>query len=84
MALTKEISLDEITVTRNGTVLYREVVKIVEDGKELSSTYQRFSLPPGTDLTNVPEKVAAVCNLVWTQEVIDDFLASIPTIPAVE
>lgn len=70
MAITKETLVDQITVTENGTVLYRESTKIVEDGNFLTQTYHRTSLIPGQDLTGVPEKVVTICNTVWTPEVI--------------
>lgn len=70
MALTKETVIDQITVTENGTVLYREATRIMEDGVQLSQTYHRSSLTPGQDLTGQPANVAAICNTAWTPEVI--------------
>jgi hypothetical protein len=68
--ITKETAIDQITVTENGVILYREVTRIMEDGTELTKTYHRNSLIPGQDLTDVPEKVVAICNTAWTPEVI--------------
>ena len=70
MALTKETVVDQITVTENGIVLYREATRIMEDGVQLSQTYHRSSLTPGQDLTGQPEQVVAICNVAWTPEVI--------------
>ena len=70
MAITKEVAIDQITVTENGVVLCREATRIMEGGKELTKTYHRSSLTPGQDLTGLPEKVVAICNTVWTPEVI--------------
>ena len=70
MAITKETVVDQITVTENGIVLYREATRIVEDGKLLTQTYHRTSLTPGQDLTGQPDKVVAICNVAWTPEVI--------------
>ena len=78
MSLTKTTSIDQITVTENGIILYREATRIIEDGKEISKTYHRSSLTPAQDLTGVPEKVVAICNVAWTQEVIDAYKASLP------
>ena len=75
MALTKETVVDQITVTENGIVLYREATRIMEDGKQLSQTYHRTSLAPEDDLTGVPANVAAICNLTWTPEVIAAYKA---------
>lgn len=70
MSLTKETVVDQITVTENGIVLFREVTRILEDGAEISKKYHRSSLTPGQDLTGVPENVAAICNVAWTPEVV--------------
>jgi hypothetical protein len=70
MALTKEVAVDQITVTENGIVLYREATRIMEDGKQLSQTYHRTSLTPGQDITAQPANVQAICNAAWTPEVI--------------
>lgn len=70
MAITKETVVDQITVTENGIVLYREATRIVEDGVELTKTYHRTSLTPGQDLTGQPEKVVAICEVAWTDDVI--------------
>jgi len=78
MSLTKETVVDQITVTENGVVLYREATKIMEDGKELNKSYHRSSLVPGQDLTGIPANVAAICNLTWTPTVIaayEEFLS---------
>jgi hypothetical protein len=70
MALTKETVVDQITVTENGIVLYREATRIMEDGTQLSQTYHRTSLTPGQDLAGQPANVQAICNAAWTPEVI--------------
>ena len=70
MALTKESKIDQITVTENGIVLYRECTRILEDGEEISKKYHRSSLTPGQDLTGVPANVVAICNAAWTPAVV--------------
>jgi len=70
MALTKEVAIDQITVTENGIVLYREATTIKEDGEEISKKYHRTSLTPGQDLAGQPEKVVAICQVAWTPAVI--------------
>ena len=77
MAITKEKVIDQITVTENGTVMYREATRIMEDGNELSKTYHRSSLAPGQDLTGVPANVVAICNVAWTAEVIAAYQAQL-------
>lgn len=70
MALSKVTVVDQITVTESGIVQYREAIRIIEDGKLLSQTYHRSSLAPASDLTGIPDNVAAICNVAWTPEVI--------------
>jgi hypothetical protein len=77
MSLTETKTVDQITVTENGIVLYREANRILRDGEEITKTYHRSSLTPGQDLTDVPQNVADICNLVWTQEVIDAYEAQL-------
>ena len=75
MSLTKTTTVDQITVTENGIVLYREATRIMEDGVQLSQTYHRTSLTPAQDLTGIPANVVAICNAAWTPEVIAAYQA---------
>jgi hypothetical protein len=77
MSLTKQVVIDQITVTENGIVLYREATRIMEDGNEISKTYHRSSLTPAQDLTGVPANVVAICNAAWTAEVIAAYQAAL-------
>jgi len=76
MSLTKQTVIDQITVTENGIILYREATRIMEDGVQLSQTYHRSSLTPAQDLTGVPTNVVAICNTVWTESVIAAYQAA--------
>jgi len=69
--------IDQITVTENGIVLYREANRILKDGEQIAQTYHRSSLTPGQDLTNIPANVAAICNVAWTPAVIAAYQAQI-------
>ena len=77
MSLTKETAVDQITVTENGIILYREATRIMEDGNQISQTYHRSSLTPAQDLTGVPANVVAICNTVWTEAVISAYQAQV-------
>ena len=77
MSLTKTTAVDQITVTENGIVLYREATRIMEDGNELSKTYHRTSLTPAQDLTGQPANVVAICNAAWTPTVIAAYQAQV-------
>lgn len=74
--ITKETVVDQITVTENGIVLYREATRIIEDGKVLTQTYHRTSLTPGQDLEGQPAQVVAICNTAWTPEVVSAYQAA--------
>ena len=76
MSLTKTTTIDQITVTENGIVLYREATRIMEDGSELSKTFHRSSLTPGQDLTGIPANVVAICNVAWTADVVAAYQAA--------
>lgn len=73
MSLTKETVIDQITVTENGIVLYREATRIMEDGNQISQTFHRTSLTPAQDLTGIPANVVAICNAAWTEAVIEAY-----------
>ncbi len=77
MALTETKTIDQITVTENGTVLYREATRILKDGEQIAQTYHRTSLTPAQDLTGHPANVVAICNAAWTAEVIEAYQAQV-------
>ena len=77
MALTETKTIDQITVTENGIVLYREATRILKDGDQIAQTYHRSSLTPGQDLTGVPSNVVAICNTAWTDAVISAYQAQV-------
>lgn len=76
MSLTKTTAIDQITVQENGTILYREATRIMEDGNQISQTFHRSSLTPAQDLTGVPANVVAICNAAWTTEVVEAYQAA--------
>ena len=77
MAIEKQTIVDQITVTENGSIFYREATRIIEDGVELTKTYHRSSLTPGQDLTGQPAQVVAIANTVWTAECIAAYQAQL-------
>ena len=76
MAIEKQKVVDQITVTENGIVLYREATRIIEDGVQLTQTYHRTSLTPGQDLTGQPANVVAIAQAAWTPEVVAAYQAA--------
>jgi hypothetical protein len=79
MSLSKEQVIDKIEVVENGTLQVRQVTRIMEDGKELSSSYHRWSFPPGSNISEMATNVQAIAAAAWTPEVIAAYEASIAT-----
>jgi len=77
MALTKQQVIDKIEVVENGTLQVRQVTRIMEDGKELSSSYHRTSFEPGSDVSEQPANVQAIAAAAWTPEVITAYQAQV-------
>jgi DNA-binding transcriptional LysR family regulator len=67
--------IDQITVTENGIVLYREATRILKDGDQIAQTYHRTSLTPGQDLTGQPTNVQAIATAAWTDAVVAAYKA---------
>ena len=73
MALEKQEVLDQIIVQERGTIEWRIATRIVDDGVFLSESYWRSTLTPGQDLSNIPDTVKNICDVVWTPQVIADW-----------
>lgn len=73
MSLSESTNIDQITVCENGIVLVREATRVYRDEVEISKTYHRYSLEPGSDVSHMPESVQSVCSVSWTDEVIESF-----------
>jgi DNA-binding transcriptional LysR family regulator len=76
MSLSETKVVDQITVTENGTVLYREATRVLRDGEQIAQTYHRTSLTPGQDLVGQPSNVVAIANVAWTAEVLAAYQAA--------
>ena len=76
MSLTKTTTVDQITISENGTVLYREATSFMENGVAITKTYHRSSLTPGQDLSGVPANVVAHCDTAWTADVVAAYQAA--------
>jgi hypothetical protein len=75
MSLTKEQVIDKIEIMENGYLQVRQVTRIIEDGKELSSSFHRWSFAPGSDVSEMPAKVQAIAATTWTAEVVSAYEA---------
>jgi hypothetical protein len=80
MALTESTEYDKIEVVGiYKHVQVRKATVIKKDGEELTRSFHRYVLLPGTldasdnlvdtDLSAEPAEVSAVCNAVWTTDI---------------
>jgi len=80
MALSESIEYDKIEVVGiYKAVQVRKALVIKRDGAELTRSFERYVLHPGTldasdnlvdtDLSSEPAEVSAICNAVWTTDV---------------
>ena len=69
MALSKEVSYDYEIRGDYKIIQERQKTAILEDGKELSSSYHRRSLAPDADVSGESSEVQALASAVWTDEV---------------
>ena len=67
MALTKEVVIDQITITESLTLLVREVTRIMEDGAEISKQYHRTSFEKNADVSEQPQQVQNICAAAWKE-----------------
>jgi hypothetical protein len=59
------------------TVLQVRLSDQIVDGEVVkASTYRRYCLAPGSDLTGQPEQVVAIANAVWTPAAVAAYAAS--------
>ena len=80
MALEKIIKLDKIEIVGDYKILQVRTATIVsEDGNELSRTFHREALVPGTDVSGKDQEVIDLANLLWTDEIINAYNASLTT-----
>jgi hypothetical protein len=77
MSLSKEVVIDKIEVVENGIIQVRQVTRIMEDGQQLSSSYHRWSLTPGQDVSDQPANVQAIAAAAWTEEVVAAYEAAL-------
>ncbi len=85
MALTKTTENDKIEIVNKWNIQVRKATVIKEDGTELSRTYHRHVVVPGTldasdnlvaaDISGEDADVQAICNAAWTAQVKTDFTA---------
>ena len=88
MALSESIEYDKIEIVgATKAVQVREANVIKKDGVELTRSFKRYVLHPGslndsndfvdTDLSAQPTEVQAICTAAWTQAVKDLYKAEL-------
>ena len=90
MAITKTNENDKIEVVGKWNIQVRNATIIKEDGKELTRSFHRKVITPGTlkggtgadkdtlvdtDISGEDADVKAICNAAWTSQVKTDFTA---------
>ena len=86
MALAESIEYDKIEVVGPyKLVQVRKATVIKKDGEELTRSFERYVLDPGTlddknelvarDISGEPAEVSAICAAVWTTTIKDAYKA---------
>ena len=85
MALTESTENDKIEIVNKWNIQVRKATIIKKDGVELTRTYNRHVVVPGsldasdnlvaTDISGEDADVQAICNAAWTAQVKTDFTA---------
>ena len=89
MALTETKENDKIEVINKWNIQVREATVIKKDGVELTRTFHRKVIVPGTldasdnlvdtDISKEDADVQAICNAAWTAQVKTDYKAFLIT-----
>ncbi len=80
MALIETTKVDQIELIENNQIQVRTATIILKDDVELTRTFHRHVLSPGDSVINEDPKVQAIANVIWTEEVIAAYQASLSTI----
>ena len=85
MALTESTENDKIEVVNKWNIQVRTATIIKKDGNELTRSFHRKVLTPGTldasdnlvetDISGEDADVQAICNAAWTSQVKTDYTA---------
>ena len=85
MALTESTENDKIEVVNRWNIQVRKATIIKKDGVELTRSFHRHVLTPGTldasdnlvatDISGEDADVQAICNAAWTAQVKTDYTA---------
>lgn len=76
MSLEKLVIVDRIEVVENGSVQVRTKTAIMEDGKQISSTFHRHTIAPGDAYDGEDARVQAICAATHTKQVVNAYKAA--------
>ena len=77
MALIEKQIVDLVELVQSNHIQVRTANIIERDGTEITRTFHRHVLSPGDSIVNEDQKVQAIANAVWTEEVIAAYQASL-------
>jgi len=74
MAITERTTVDKIEVVGDYSFVQVRTAYIVEkDGVEIGRTFHRHTLVPGDDYSQEDPKVIAICDAIWTPELVQAY-----------
>jgi hypothetical protein len=68
--------VDRIEALESGIVQVRTATRILEAGKQISSTFHRHTIAPGDDYSKEDTRVQGVCAALHTDEAIAVYVAA--------
>jgi hypothetical protein len=77
MSLEKISVVDRIEVLENGCVNVRTRTSILEDGKQISGSFHRHVVAPGSDYSGEDARVKTICKATHTKDVIAAYELSV-------
>tara|TARA_B100000902_G_scaffold239372_1_gene226672 strand:- start:14 stop:304 length:291 start_codon:yes stop_codon:yes gene_type:complete len=78
MSLEKKQVIGEMTVGQLCDISVRTDTVIIDDGEEVSRSFHRHVVTPGSDVSGESDSVQATASALWTPEVIAAWEASQP------
>lgn len=73
MSLVEKNIIDLIEILDSGYIQVRKATIIEKNGIPIATNYERYTLYPGQDVTNEPQKIKDIASVVWTSEIIANF-----------
>jgi hypothetical protein len=77
MSLIEKIITDKIEIIENNFIQIRKANIILKDGVEINRSFTRYVLKPGDDVSNEEQKIKDIANILWTEEIINNYKISL-------